>query len=313
MYKYLNLINAQNKCHKKLLIAVLIIIIINVCEKYFYYLSHKNVQDIKVCLCVIGKKENLYVKEFIEHQKNIGYNHIYIYDNNNINDEKFEDVISDAIIGNFVTIYNVRGLKNHQVKSYKDCYEKNNKQYDWLSFFDFDEFLYIKHNKSIQEFLNDEKFKRCKNVKINWLYYTDNDLIYYENISLKERFTSYKLDYEANRHIKSTVRGNLSRNYWAKLGTPHSSPLRYYCCDTFGKRISHSTPFNIPNYEYAYIKHYWTKTLEEFCIKIKRGRADIEVIFDNDYWNLRFQQFFALNNKTNEKINYIKKNFNIDI
>ena len=79
MYKYFNLINVQNKCHKKLLIAVLIIIIINVCEKYFYYLSHKNVQDIKVCLCVIGKKENLYVKEFIENYKNIGYNHIYIY------------------------------------------------------------------------------------------------------------------------------------------------------------------------------------------------------------------------------------------
>ena len=39
----------------------------------------------KICLCVIAKNENLYVKEYIEHYKKIGYNKIFIYDNNDKN------------------------------------------------------------------------------------------------------------------------------------------------------------------------------------------------------------------------------------
>ena len=50
-------------------------------------------KNIKICLCSIGKKENLYAKEYVNHYQKIGYNHIYIYDNNDENGEKFEDVL----------------------------------------------------------------------------------------------------------------------------------------------------------------------------------------------------------------------------
>ena len=62
------------------------------------------ISNTKVCMCVIGKKENLYAKEFINYYKNLGYNHIFIYDNNDVNDEKFEDVLRQEILDNFVTI-----------------------------------------------------------------------------------------------------------------------------------------------------------------------------------------------------------------
>ena len=150
---------------------------INILEEFPQ--NTKDIKDIKVCLCMLGKKENLYAKETVQYYKKIGYNHIYIYDNNDIGDEKLEDVLYNEINNNFVTIIDVRGLRKQQCSSYKHCYEKYNKFYDWLSFFDFDEFLYIKNNKTIQEFLSDEKYKKCANVKINWLSYTDNDLIYY--------------------------------------------------------------------------------------------------------------------------------------
>ena len=109
-------------------------------------------RKVSICLCVIAKKENLYAKEYVNHYKKLGYSHIYIYDNNDINDEKFEDVIKDEIDSGFVTIINIRGKIRGQCFAYKDCYEKYNKLYDWLSFFDFDEFLSIKE-KNIQNFL----------------------------------------------------------------------------------------------------------------------------------------------------------------
>ena len=85
-----------------------------------------------ICLCAIGKKENLYAKEYIEHYKNLGYDKIFIYDNNDINDEKFEDVIKNEIDNGFVSLIDYRGYNginiNPQLNAYKDCYKKNNKK-----------------------------------------------------------------------------------------------------------------------------------------------------------------------------------------
>ena len=53
--------------------------------------------------------ENLYAREYVNHYKKLGYSHIYIYDNNDINDEKFEDVIQDEIDSGFVTIKTLEG------------------------------------------------------------------------------------------------------------------------------------------------------------------------------------------------------------
>ena len=122
---------------------------------------------LKVCLCTIGKKENLYATEFVEHYKKIGYDKIFIYDNNDIDDEKFEDVLNRQISMNFVEIINYRGYRGKrqspQSEAFVDCYEKNKNKYNWLSFFDFDEFLELKRNKNIKEYLNNIKFKKmCK-------------------------------------------------------------------------------------------------------------------------------------------------------
>mgnify|MGYP006873140192 CR=1 FL=1 len=43
-----------------------------------YYLMNKINHNIKVCLCVIGKNENIYAKEYVSYYKQLGYNHIYI-------------------------------------------------------------------------------------------------------------------------------------------------------------------------------------------------------------------------------------------
>ena len=48
----------------------------------------------KICLCTVAKEENIYIREFIEYYKNYGIDKIFIYDNNDKNGEKFEDVIN---------------------------------------------------------------------------------------------------------------------------------------------------------------------------------------------------------------------------
>ena len=187
----------------------------------FFKISSSNPS---VCLCVIAKNENLYAKEYVNHYKKLGYDHIYIYDNNQLNGEKFEDVIQDEIDSGFVTIINIRGMSKGQCYAYKDCYEKYNNLYDWMSFFDFDEFLTIKQENTIQKFLSSPRYEQCVTVKINFLFYSDNGLLYYDNRTLQERFTKALYHHPSNRWLKVTVRGGLKTNYWKK-NVPRIHPI----------------------------------------------------------------------------------------
>ena len=272
-----------------------------------------------ICICAIGKKENLYIKEFVNHYKKLGYNHIYLYDNNDINDERFEDVIQNEINQDFVSIINYRGYRgrgNPQIESYYDCYEKNNKNYSWLSFYDIDEYLEIKPNTLlIQEFLDNERYKKCQNIKINWMVFSDNNLIYYENKSILERFTSKTFNDFENRHIKSTVRGNLSYNYWKKSGTPHAAlDKKFIACGSSGNITNPEDYYHIypPDYTNAILKHYPTKSLEEFYIKLERGKATRSFPINRQNIINMFVYYFSINNKTKQKLELINKKYNID-
>ena len=70
----------------------------------------------------------------------------------------------------FASIVNYIGFRgkynSSQIDAYYDCYKKNNRNYHWLSFYVFDEYLELNlKNLTIQEFLSDKRYKKCINVK----------------------------------------------------------------------------------------------------------------------------------------------------
>ena len=164
-----------------------------------------------------------------------------------------------------------------------------------------------KRNK-IQEFLKNKRYDNCQNIKFNWLLYSDDEKLHYENKPVQERFKTALYENYVNRHIKSTIRGNLASNYWKDAHNPHSGYNNYSCCSSSGKQISKHSPFNIPyDYEYGYLKHYRTKTIEEFIKKIKKGKADIKLNIKD-----MIRTFYDTNKKTKEKSDIFKKEFNMN-
>ena len=97
------------------------------------------------------------------------------------------------------------------------------------------------------------------------------------------------------------------------MDNPHTSKVRYLTCNTLGQKIKFDTPFNPPNYDFAYIKHFSTKTIEEFCNKVRRGYVSRDFKLTKSNWAKRFNNFFLLNKKTKEKLDFIKSRFQIDL
>lgn len=297
-----------NKKHKETILLILIIGI-------FFSNEYIKKKSIKICLCCIGKNENLYAREFVEHYKRIGYDNIFIYDNNEKKGERFEEVINDYIKSGFVKIidYRERNVNSRpQFDAYKDCYERNNKLYNWLSFFDMDEFLEINPKyKSIHDFLKDKIFGKCQNIKINWVMYLNYNNLYYENKSISERMKNCGCNISENVHIKSTVKGNLFQNYWANIPNPHSSTLKVTSCSSSGKIISHNSPFNNPpDLTNARLNHYHYKSFEEYCLKLQRGNADLHKNTNIELVNRRYELLYSKNKNSKEKLEIINKIFN---
>jgi len=304
--KYLSIIlHKSHKKHKEIIICFLILTLKMI----------KISKDIKICLCVIVKNENKYLREFVEHYKKIGYNKIFLYDNNDKFGEKIEEVINDYIINQFIKVIYFKEIspnKNPQLESYKDCYAKNYKLYDWISFFDVDEYVELnKKYNTMKEFLKDKKLEHCQNIKLNWVYYYDNNLLYYENKPLKERLKIFSYDNPLNIHIKSTIKGNLSKYYWENAVNPHTSRMNYTSCSSSGKIIKFDSPFNNPpDYTNAKLKHYGYKSFQEYCLKIKRGRADC-----NDYQRKQLminnlKKLYLQIQNNSEKVKIFHKIFN---
>ena len=268
---------------------------------------------LNILLCTIAKEENKYIQEFVNHYKNMKFKQIIIYDNNDIKGENIKDILKSEIKNNFVKIVNYRGIERPQKKVFDDCYNRFNQKYDWIAFYDIDEYLHIINFTDINEFLSLQRFKKCQSILINWKNYGDNDKLYYEPKQLHERFTKpfyfnekhkkYKYLYSA---AKTIVRGGLNIK-WEFL--PH------YLNNTINCRADGnilSDYFTPPEYSDAYLIHYATKSTEEFAEKCNRGNANS--IMDEKFIKERiFVYYFIFNRKTKQKLDIFEKKLKIKI
>ena len=296
--KFLKFVNEKRKNFKIIIFFSILMVVFYLYLEYL--ITFKNYWEIKVCLCSLGKNENKYAIEFIEHYKNYKIDKIFIFDNNDINGEMFENVLSDYIKNEFVKIINYRGKMHPQLDVLRECYKINYKAYNWIIMYDMDEFINLKNIKNIKIFLNDEKFMYCKIICLNRAFHTDNNQIYYKNKSLNERFPDViKNVYSA----KPILRGNISN---IDINNNHIINHKYKLCNGFGHKND-----NRYDFEYYYIDHYYFKSTEEFIDKINRGDS-----FYNNTYDLKFlkiKYYFEINKITLEKINYIEKNTGINL
>ena len=265
---------------------------------------------LKVCICTLGKDENRYIREFVEYYKNYGVDKIYLYDNNDINGEKFESVISQYINNKFVEIINWRGMngKSTYYKIIDSCYQTHHNYYDWLIFYEIDEFIYLKKYQNIKLFLLNKKFNDCESIQLNWVHMSDNNNLFYENKTLNERFPNVGKNIVKNKrnkicYVKSIIRGHLKN---IKIKHNHLLNKKLKACNGFGEKSKLKKIRSLnPDYKFNYIKHYYGKSVQEFVEKIYRG--DLIRGYKIKTINWAIEKFFYINKITDDKIEYIQK------
>jgi len=296
----------------------------NECEK-----AYKKFKSLKIAVCAIAKNENLYIREWVEWYKNLGVDKIFIYDNNELDGEHFEDVINDYIKSEFVQIINVRGAEkglvynndvNLQASCYIECFNTHRCEFDWIAFFDIDEFLSIKTGITIKEFLQTNEFKDTTTILVPWLMYTDNNLLYYENKHVTERFT--EPIFNINVGTKSITR--TANEYNGQFDTYDCLIHTFIPNDKsivrFVDGVKVNFDYKVKNLWKGYkttkntkivLNHYRTKTASEY-IKRHLGRhwgTALSVSKNIRTIDKCMEEFFKYNKRTKEKID-IFNNFN---
>ena len=253
----------------------------------------------RAALVAIGRLENDYAREFVEHHLKVGFDTIIIYDNNHRGEERFEEVLQDYVDAGKVVIEPYRDIERAQREAYNDAYFNYSKGYDWLAYFDFDEFLCFGGEDSLKTLL--ERVPReYEAVMIPWLIMTDNGLVRNDHRPLMERFT------ESVAHPqtlgKCIIRTGIAGVQFTKsVHIPYSPALR--CCTPTLKPTAQRKE-QPQDTSVAYLKHFSTKTIEEWLTnKWKKGAAGVSY---NKFQRQYKDYFFRFNERTAEKEAFIK-------
>lgn len=235
------------------------------------------------CICL----ENLYLREWVEHYISLGFDKIILFDTNTIYGEYPQIVINDYIQSGYVDVINKRvyeipeNFVEYQATYYNECLDIYGNEYEWIAFFDIDEFLELTEYKNIKNLLNTGIYEDYEQICITWMLYDNDKYIFnYENKPVLERFPK-RIDCRLNCGIKSIIRGNIDKRFVYKAGSPHRI-CKANSCTGDGYPIYWNNDIEIDlNSSYInnmYIKHIMFKSFEEFLIR--RLNTDVFLLQD---------------------------------
>lgn len=235
-----------------------------------------------IALCGIAKYENDYIAEWVRHHLALGFDHVFIYDNNPPDYEPVGDRLQE--FKEHVTIIPMSKIPANgwQEYAYTDCYRNYGSDFDWMAFFDIDEFLVLNDKISLKKRLMNIT---AENVLIPWKVYTWSRKIKRDvRNPVVSDFTEFtEKDCDIVKSILKTNIASVLKNGVNVHGQYHAQTYSDIEGNVLVPTVPHGkkkgimtrTCFsqfsNFGGCRVAELNHYWSKSLDEF-IKFKLGR-----------------------------------------
>lgn len=235
-------------------------------------------------ICAIAKWEDEYLAEWIDHHIKIGFQHIFLVDNND--NDNIELLLEEYIKRGILTIIPFRGIPHVQAQAYEYVTQFYGDNVKWMAYIDIDEFFVLKKHKSIIDLL--KEYEDIPSISVNWMCYGSNGQIYKKEGTVMERFSipsSMEKSKKANYAVKSICRPYVfNRIYDASFRNVHRWSLPTY---NEKREIIYQNTHK-PSFDKIILNHYVTKSYEEY--RKKRNRGSAMFIGDSHY---NYEVFFA--------------------
>lgn len=223
----------------------------------------------KLAICAIAKNEHFGLEEWVAFHRIVGVEHFYIYDNDST--IPVQQTLAKQIEAGYVTVINFPG-PSKQMPAYDDCLMNYGPECEWLAFIDCDEFLLPKKTDYVPDVL--KNFSEYGGLQVNWVIFGSNGHVQRPTGLVIESYTKGSFsNWKENLHTKAIIQPKHTR---CAGSNPH-----HFVYHNGAFAVSETKQL-VPNawsaqhsVELIQLNHYTNKSLEDFKMKIAKGRADV--------------------------------------
>ena len=234
-------------------------------------------ESIKPVIVCIAKQEDKYIEEFIKYHLALGFDHIYLYDNEDV--PIYYQILKEYSL--YITFIHMPGKHLNILDIATNIEQKCMIQYSSLIHFvknyidsenithvlhiDIDEFVVLKEHENIKTFIQQEIEDNPEygGAMFMWRWFGDSHISEVSDIPNTIRFT------KCSENIESTGKTLFNKKHGTFLNIHE---MKFY---KEGMKCKY-----VP-IEMGQLNHYKCKTWEEYKIIRQRGRADIEIYDEN--------------------------------
>jgi O-antigen biosynthesis protein len=230
-----------------------------------------------IAVCAAFKDERADLVEWVAYHRAIGVTHFVLYDNES--SDGGASALLASSFKNYVTVIPMTGRPVQQpaFKHFIDFYAR---RWDWVAFIDIDEFIHPIDTDSLRDLLS--RYDEFSAVLLHWLTFGPNGHEKRPNGLVINNYTQRLPKRDAvNRHVKSLVR---TADLAGVLVTAHVFETTGPVCNSRAEPVSREPIQQSVCHDVICINHYYTKSREDWELKLRRGRPDVpELRADPEY------------------------------
>ena len=224
----------------------------------------------RIALCAIVRNEIRSLVEWLAHYKVLGVDEFLIYDNDST------DGTTDLLraLDDAGELVHLPWPHTVGARPQRLAYERARKHSDadWLAFFDADEFLFLRQDASLADFLAGFPAD-VSAVAVNWIVFGSGGQARYRAAPVTERFTdALPAGADQSRTVKAV--GRRARLSGTGIHRVAVAEGRYVMPSGAEAIFDGLTASVAPEVSVAALHHYAVKSLEEFAEKRARGHAN---------------------------------------
>jgi len=238
-------------------------------NRFLYRRLYMRPVYVKPVIICVAKFESDYIEEFVKYHLAIGFDTIYIYDNEEI--PTYASLLS-KYADKIVVIH--KPTKPVQYEALRDFVvnHMNTNNITHVAHIDVDEFITLKKHANIKDFIREYIVGNCAGIGMNWRFFGSSGHTEKTNLPVTERFTMCEAN--GNPHIKTLFHVH----FFGRFNTCHAIHIkpRYYkhhIKSTNGTILTSPFNYNI-DFSVIQLNHYKCKTLPEYQYIRTRGFAD---------------------------------------